>query len=71
MADAVAPDEVTCYIFIVRPELILPSWGSSNTQRPHMDGIKIVLIRLNDETFGIERDLNAFGPVGGSAPAPI
>ena len=43
--------------------------GLFNTQRPHTDGIKPKIHTvLNDETSEIERDMCAFGSIGGSAP---
>jgi len=58
------------------PQLIHPSWGSStHSALTRMEyNVKIDTV-LNDETFGIERDLYAFGSIGNGwgwgAPAPI
>ena len=52
----------------VHTELIHPSWGSST----HSALARMVSkLKTDTETSEIERDLCAFGSIGGSAPAPI
>ena len=55
----------------VTEELIHPSWGSStHSAITRMGSTLKTDTVLNDETSEIERDLCAFGPIGGGGGVP-
>ena len=61
---------VSVHLGGLSPELMHPSWGSSTHSALTRMGSKLQTDAvLNDETSEIERDLCAFGPIEGRAPA--